>query len=223
MIREDAVEEEARWVLEARHGDRRAFGHLVEHYQRPVYNLAYRMLGTSAEAEDAAQEAFLRAFRALGAYDPERSFSTWLLSIAAHYCIDRLRRRRLDAVSLDALPPWRQPAARIESPERAAARAIEADRIQILLDALPEDYRLVIVLRYWHDLGYEEIAELMQESISAIKSRLHRARRQLAEAITAQPGPDASGRPSADREGEPAGAHSGGISTCRATTTFLTR
>lgn len=221
MIREDALDDEATWIAEARRGDRRAFGRLVEVYQRPVYNLAYRMVG-AAEAEDAAQEAFLRAFKALGAYDVERKFSTWLLSITAHHCIDRLRRRRHDALSLDALPPWRQPAARMESPESVAARALEADRIQLLLELLPEDYRLVIVLRYWHDLGYAEIAELTAESVPAIKSRLHRARRQLAEALEAAPGPRAPGLPTAEPEGTPAGIRTGGVSACRATTTFAT-
>jgi RNA polymerase sigma-70 factor (ECF subfamily) len=217
MIREDDVEEEAALAVAARDGDPRAFGQLVERFQRPVFNLAYRMLGTAVEAEDAAQEAFVRAHRALGGYDAERPFSTWLLSIAAHHCIDRLRRRRNEAISLDALPPWRQPAAPNESPESVAVRADEADRIQVLLEGLPADYRLVIVLRYWHDFGYAEIAELTEESVPAIKSRLHRARRQLGEALTAEPGPSAPGRRPADR---PAAASlpTGGVSACRAMT-----
>ena len=71
-------------------GDQQAFAQLVEEYQRPVYNLTYRMLGNAGEAEDAAQEAFLRAYQHLDRYDIDRSFKTWLLSIASNYCIDRI-------------------------------------------------------------------------------------------------------------------------------------
>jgi RNA polymerase sigma-70 factor (ECF subfamily) len=155
----------------------------VEHYQRPVYSLAFRMLGNGHDAEDAAQEAFVRAYRSLGAYDPARPFGTWLLSITAHHCIDRLRRRRMTEVSLDELPPWRPVVAEADDPARGVERTERAERIQRLLAALPEDYRLVIVLRYWHELGYAEIARMIDDTESAVKSRLHRARRQLAELL----------------------------------------
>ncbi len=177
--------DEQAWVTAARGGDRRAFEALVERYQRPVYNLALRMLGRAEDAEDAGQEVFLRAYRALPAYDSARPFSTWLLSIAAHHCIDRIRRRRMHEVSLDALPPWRQLAAPAVDPEDHAVADDHARRVRALLQLLPEDYRLVVVLRYWHDFGYSEIAALTGESESAIKSRLHRARRQLAEHVAA--------------------------------------
>ena len=89
---------EVKWVREARTGDAAAFSKLVEAYQTPVYNLAYRMLGNAAEAEDAAQETFIRAYTRLNTYDPDRKFSSWLLAIASHYCIDVLRRRRIQTL-----------------------------------------------------------------------------------------------------------------------------
>ena len=82
------MNKEIAWVDAAVAGDTRAFDRLVERYQKPVFSLAFRMLGNRDEAEDAAQEAFLKAYRALGSYDRRRSFSTWLLSITAHHCID---------------------------------------------------------------------------------------------------------------------------------------
>jgi len=87
-------DQEIIWLEKARRGDREAFGRLVEAYQGPVYNLAYRMLGNAAEAEDAAQETFVRMYTRLHTYRPEHKLSSWVLSIASHYCIDRLRRRR---------------------------------------------------------------------------------------------------------------------------------
>jgi RNA polymerase sigma-70 factor (ECF subfamily) len=175
------------WVTRARAGDQEAFAALVERYSRPVYSLCLRMLGSATDAEDAAQESFVRAFQALHRYDQSRPFATWLLSIASHHCIDRLRRRRLAEVSLDSLPPWRWLPGVTIDPEEAAGRAIESDRIGRLLLGLPDDYRLVVVLRYWHDLGYAEIAEILGESEAAVKSRLHRARRLLAAGLDSRP------------------------------------
>lgn len=199
----------------ARDGDHAAFAVLVETYQRPVFNLAYRMLGDPSAAEDASQEAFLRCYRSLAGYDPARPFSTWILSITAHHCIDTLRRKRMKEVSMDDLPPWRQPAAESADPLQNVQRAQQAATIRRLLEALPGDYRLVVVLRYWHDLGYAEIAEITGESQSAIKSRLHRARRRMAELIETDSRPTAPGLASgAEPSGSATSAHIGGMSLC---------
>jgi RNA polymerase sigma-70 factor, ECF subfamily len=177
-------QEEQVWLEQARQGDRVAFGRLVEAYQGPVYNLAYRMLGNSGEAEEAAQEAFIRAFTRLHTYDPGRKFSTWMLSITSNYCIDLIRKRRATLLSLEEpLPP--HPALmsdRAESPEAQTVNNEREALVQSLLATLPEDYREAVVLRYWYDLSYEEIAEMTDTTVSAIKSRLFRARRQMAEA-----------------------------------------
>ena len=93
--------EEMAWVLQAQKGDDEAFTNLVGMYQKPVYNLCYRMLGEPEAAEDAAQETFLKAYQNLARYDADRSFATWLLSIAAHHCIDRLRRKKFSSFSID--------------------------------------------------------------------------------------------------------------------------
>lgn len=177
-------EEEQAWLEAAREGDKEAFGRLIEAYQGPVYNLAYRMLGNRGEAEEAAQEAFIRAYTKLDSYDPTRKFSTWMLSIASNYCIDLLRKRRALLLSLDQpLPP--HPALmsdRADGPESQAVDSEREEMVQSLLQTLPEDYRQSVVLFYWYDLSYQEIAEVMDTTVSAIKSRLFRARRQLAEA-----------------------------------------
>ena len=173
--------DEAEWIRRAREGDQVAFGHLVTAYQTAVYNLAYRMLGDAGEAEDAAQETFLRAYVHLQSYDPRRSFRTWLLSIASHYCIDRLRRRRITWLSLEdeiASPGHlTQPG---PDPEAAVIRREREEQIQRLLAALSPTDRAAITLRYWYDCSYEEIAEMLSLTVSAVKSRLHRARRALA-------------------------------------------
>lgn len=177
-------EQEALWLQQAMKGDRDAFGRLIEAYQGPVYNLAYRMLSNVGEAEEAAQEAFIRAFTRLDSYDPAHKFSTWMLSITSNYCIDIIRKRRAILLSIDEpLPP--HPALmseREKGPEGQALHHEQEVLVQRLLQTLPEEYRQAVVLRYWYDLSYEEIAEMMDTSVSAIKSRLFRARRDLAEA-----------------------------------------
>ncbi len=159
-------------------GDERAFAELVTRYQTAVYNLAYRMLSDAGEAEDAAQEVFLRIYRRLATYDTEHRFSTWVLSIASHYCIDLLRRKRPWLVPLENISNWMR--ARTRGPEAAALAVEQQDTVRSLLAKLPEHYRLVLLLRYWHDLGYEEIAQVVDLPVSTIKARLHRARNALA-------------------------------------------
>jgi RNA polymerase sigma-70 factor (ECF subfamily) len=188
------TDEEKLWIAHARQGDDQAFSQLVEAYQRPVFNVCYRMLGDPAEAEDAAQETFIRAYTRLDSYDPQRKFSSWLLSIASHYCIDRLRRRRFNLVSWDDLPPWRWLPDSDPQPEEIALRHEAQRHAQTLLNKLPSDYRAAVVLRYWHDLSYEEIAEALDSTLAAIKSRLFRARQMMAEAAVEAEAKSVSGQ-----------------------------
>jgi RNA polymerase sigma-70 factor (ECF subfamily) len=163
-------------------GDPRAFTYIVEQFQRPVYNLCYRMLGSAQDAEDAAQETFLRVYKAMHRYDRKRSFSSWLLSIAAHYCIDQLRKRRLNTVSVEELP---YPVLPDNSPgmEASLSSKEDRDRIRLVLDTLDPVDRAAIILYYWYDYSYKEICETLSLSMSAVKSRMHRARRAMAKRI----------------------------------------
>lgn len=174
------TEQEQVWVLRACRGDQEAFTRLVEAYQLPVYNLAYRMLGGQAEAEDATQETFLRAYTRLDSYDPSRKFSSWILSIASHYCVDRLRRRHGLSASTDDEEMYHWIPDDHPKPEEQALEHEQRDQIHHTLSQLPPQYRLVIILRYWHDMPYDEIAQLTQTTESAVKSRLHRARAMMA-------------------------------------------
>ncbi len=174
-------EHEQIWVDQARAGDAEAFSRLVEAFQRPVFNLAYRMLGNAPEAEDAAQETFLRAYAKLHQYDPDRKFSTWILSIANNHCIDRLRKRRAILISIDDNPVLQNLEGDSVRPDSAALKREEAQELQQLIDKLAPDYRTPLVLRYWQEYSYQEIADTMQISLSAVKTRLFRARQQMAQ------------------------------------------
>jgi RNA polymerase sigma-70 factor (ECF subfamily) len=171
---------EALWLDQALKGNSSAFSQLVESYQKPVYNLCYRMLGNAEDAEDASQETFLRAYKALRRYDRRRSFSTWLLSIAAHYCIDQIRKRRMRIVSIEDLPVP-------DLPDRAPGLEATVDlkeqqrRVRTLLETLDPTDRAAVIMYYWYDFSYREISQTLSLTESAIKSRLHRARRAMAQ------------------------------------------
>jgi len=175
------VDEEKTWILQAKNGSDDAFTYIVETYQTPVYNLCYRMLGHPQAAEDAAQETFLRAYQHLHRYDIKRSFATWLLSIAAHYCIDRLRKKKLPVFSVDEDEEYtfKIPDAHALHPESEAVNGEHRERIHALIGTLDATDRAAIVMRYWYEFSEKEIAEALNLTVSAVKSRLHRARKKL--------------------------------------------
>lgn len=173
---------EPQWIARAQQGDQTAFSQLVTVYQKPVFNVCYRMLGNRGDAEDAAQEAFIRAYLKLETYDAARKFSSWLFSIATHYCIDRLRKQRMKLVSWDDLPPWRWiPDKEAKQPEVALVEDENTLELHALLNTLPPDYRAAVVLKYFHEMSYDEIAESLDTTVSAIKSKLFRARKMMAQ------------------------------------------
>ena len=171
---------EAECLKLAQKGDQKAFSQIVETYQNPVYNMCYRMLGNSQAAEDAAQETFWRAYKNLNRYDDKRPFPTWLLSIAAHYCIDQQRRKRLPSIDIDEIIEYsaEDPT---PNPESVAIISEFSEDVQRQLAQLSEGDRAVLILRYWHEFSEGEICETLNISKSAVKSRLHRARQHMAE------------------------------------------
>lgn len=184
---------EAECLALAKQGNQEAFTEIVEIYQNPVYNLCYRMLGNPQAAEDAAQETFWRAYSNLRRYDPERPFATWLLSIAAHYCIDQQRRKRLPTMDLDEIIEFsaEDPA---PNPEKAVIENEFSEEVQKQLAGLNENDRAVLVLRYFYEFSEEEICQTLSITKSAAKSRLHRARQHMADQWT-----EAQGSPSTER------------------------
>ena len=178
-------------IQRARQGDDAAFAGLVQAYQSQVFNLAYRMLRHRQEAEDAAQETFLRAFRQLSTFRADQRFSAWLLAIAAHYCVDQLRRRRFLWLSLEDVPIIGSLVSHEPDPESAALAAEQRDEVSRLLACLPTRYRLVTILRYTYDLPTSEIAAIVGSSEGAVKTQLCRARDMLAAEIRRQAPADA--------------------------------
>lgn len=174
--------DDAEILRRCRAGDERAYRELVDRYRRQVYSMALRMLRREEDAEDVAQETFIRVFRALDRYDPARPFAAWLFTIAARLSIDHIRRRRQTPLSLFQRDAETQEERTIDvvdpgpGPEELTSQGEEERRAQSLIDSLPPHYRIVVMMRHQQDLSYEEIAEALRLPLGTVKARIHRAR-----------------------------------------------
>lgn len=161
-------------------GDSEAFGALYERFRGDVVRLCARLLADPAEAEDALSEVFLRVREALASYDTSRAFRPWLLSVAAHHCIDRLRRRALEGrLFRSADLETTGLAAEGASPLRATLGQEERRGLSRALDRLDARYRAPLVLRYYAELSYAEIAEALAIETGQVGVLLHRAKDRL--------------------------------------------
>lgn len=166
-------EEEKRWVERCRAGDREAFRPLVERYHARVFRLTLRIAGERAAAQDLTQEAFLKAYAALTRYDAARPFSSWLFRIAVNLCIDRRRRSR-EVATPELEPPH------LVDPTDALAQDETRRAVQAALGRLSEKYRVVLILKDVEGMDYQSIAEVLGDSVPALKIRVLRGREQLA-------------------------------------------
>ncbi|MCR3922497.1 MAG: sigma-70 family RNA polymerase sigma factor [Firmicutes bacterium] len=179
-------EDEKLLVSHCQTGDLRAYDELMQRYEKKVYALCFRMVGDRDDAADLAQEAFLKAFRALPSFKGEASFSTWLFRIVTNTCLDERRKRKNNSsVSLDK--PWPTEEGELlrevldNTPGPLAVtlqRELQAE-IRSLLNKLSPAQRAVIVMRDLEGFSYEEMATILQVNMGTIKSRLNRARQQL--------------------------------------------
>ncbi len=172
---------DAELVARARQGDEAAFERLVLRHQRYAFNMAYRVLDDYAEAEDATQEAFVRAWRGLPGFRREAKFTTWLYRIVHNLCLNRLPRLRRELLQTEPLEevlanPDPAPPDRFDAQERMAF-------LHAQLERLPEKYRLVLTLRYLQDFSYAEIAAALDLPMGTVKTHIHRARRLLTERL----------------------------------------
>ena len=178
------MELEAELIKRSKNGDVDAFERLISPYQKKILNFAYRMLASREDAEDAAQEVFVKAYKALGSFDAESGFSTWLYKIASNTCLDELRRRKrrgddksisINRESEDGeyeLPLHDE----TNSPYLSAQKKEAHKALASAIEQLGEEHRAVVVMRDINGLSYEEIARITDSAVGTVKSRLCRAR-----------------------------------------------
>ena len=178
-------------MLRVKRGDRAAFTELVDKYQQPVMNLVYRTLHDEAEAEDLAQTVFLQVYKSAQRYESRAKFSTWLFTIARNLCLNEIRRRsRHPAESIEEAHAEHEDQPRQQYEDKSQIAPPEkllhgelAQKIEEALAGLPENQRTAILLCRQDELSYEEIAEILDCSLSATKSLIHRGRETLKEKL----------------------------------------
>ncbi len=185
------MDPDAALMLRVKDGDLQAFEALVQKYQHPIVNVSYRMLHDLDEAEDLAQNVFLRVFQSAGRYKVSAKFSTWIFTIARHLCLNEIRRRgRHPAQSLESSQsqdpeqaPRQYPDGKTPSPPQAFLHRELEQKIQQALESLPGKQRLALALCQQDELSYEQIARVLGCSLPAAKSLIHRGRETLKEKL----------------------------------------
>jgi len=178
-------EEDIQLVARARSGDERAFRALLEKYERAVFSICLRMVRNRDEATDLSQESFIKVFGSLDRYNPAFAFSSWLFKITSNLCIDHLRKRRITTTPMDEPIDGeqgeiqRQYASPGPAPDETFSRNEKMQKLDAGIAALPEHYRIMLVLRHQEDMSYEEIANSLSIPLGTVKARIHRAREML--------------------------------------------
>ena len=179
---ETVVKKRIKQVLK---GDQNAFGEIVELYKDKVFQLSFRMLGNRHEAEDIAQEAFIRAYVNIQSFNMNLKFSTWLYRIATNLCIDRIRKKKpdyyLDAevAGTEGLTMYSHIPSDTALPEDDVESLELQESIQKEISKLPDKYRSVIVLKYIEEMSLNEISEILDIPLGTVKTRIHRGREAL--------------------------------------------
>lgn len=181
--------EDVTLAVKAQKGDNEAFAELVDRFQTRIFSFCYQFFREREIATDMAQETFVRAFRYLNKYDPKRKFSTWIYSIAKNICIDekrkmdRNRTMSLESVSSSSvIDP--EPGQHLKDPSQIFQHLEDKLFLEEAIGELPEKYRAVIILCYFQELPYQEIAEILGLSLNLVKVRIFRAKKQLLDIIT---------------------------------------
>ena len=165
-------------VKECLDGNQEAFAELLARYKRLIYSVAYKFTKDSDEVNDMAQEAFIKIYRSLSKYDSQYKFSTWSVKVATNICLDHVRRKKINSVSLDEIANF---TGRNNSPEEYYLRKEHSQALKSAIDRLPEIYRVPILLYHQNGMSYKEIAEKLDKPMSIIKNRIFRARNTLRE------------------------------------------
>jgi RNA polymerase sigma factor (sigma-70 family) len=169
-------------VLRAKEGDQKAYADLMQRYKDSIYFMALKMVNNKEDAMDLTVETFAKAFEKLDKYQPEFAFSTWLFRVGTNNCIDFIRKKKLNTQSINGMVDDEGDERPLQirsdalNPEEVSMKKEQTQTLKVLIDSLPARYRNLIVLRYFDELSYEEIAEQLDLPLGTVKAQLFRAR-----------------------------------------------
>jgi RNA polymerase sigma factor (sigma-70 family) len=169
-------------VIRAKDGDQKAYAELMQRYKDSIYFMALKMVNNKDDAMDLTVETFGKAFENIEKYKPDFAFSTWLFRIATNNCIDFIRKKRLNVVSLQSISEEDKDEKQLQiasdslNPEQTSIKKQESEKLKSIVDQLPQRYRTLIILRYYDEQSYEEIAQQLDLPLGTVKAQLFRAR-----------------------------------------------
>lgn len=168
------MEEELKWIEEVLNGNKESYAHIINKYKNPLYGTILRMTKNPHDAQDLVQEAFIKVYERLDQYETTGSFSSWLYRVVINHCMDQFRKKRLKKNEIDEefIQDDRHP-------EVIFLKQEKSRQLERLIGLLPEDERMIILLRYGHELSYVEISEIVNCPLSTVRNKLHRAKKKM--------------------------------------------
>lgn len=179
------MEEELQWIKEVLSGNKQAFGNIINRYKNPLYATILRMTRNNQDAQDLVQEAFIKIYHQLEKYDKKGSFSSWMYRVAINHCMDEFRKKRYQMKQTELGADL---AVNERHPEVIYLKKENSRQLERLIETLPEDERLIILLRYVNELSYDEISELVDTPMSTVRNKLHRAKKKMRDTVKREGG-----------------------------------
>ncbi|MEK4023186.1 sigma-70 family RNA polymerase sigma factor [Mammaliicoccus sciuri] len=179
------MEEDLQWVREVLAGNKQAYAHIINKYKNPLYATILRMTRNPQDAQDFVQDAFLKVYHQLGKYKETGSFSSWLYRVAINHCMDEFRKKRYHSTQVEL---GEEQVIDSNHPEVVFLKKEKHRQLERLLATLPEDERLIMLLRYANELSYDEISELTDVPLSTVRNKLHRAKKKMRDTVKREGG-----------------------------------
>ncbi len=168
------MEEEQEWIREVLSGNKQAYGQIIDKYKNPLYGTILRMTRNPHDAQDLVQEAFIKVYEQLDKYKATGSFSSWFYRVAINHCMDQFRKKRHKQSDIDT-----EVIQDNRHPEVLFLKREKSRQLERLIATLPEDERMIILLRYGQELSYQEISDVLHLSLSDVRNKLHRAKKKM--------------------------------------------
>lgn len=179
------MEEEQQWIQEVLAGNKQAYAHIINKYKNQLYATILRMTRNPHDAGDLVQEAFIKVYEQLGKYDGKGSFSSWLYRVSFNHCMDEFRKKRYQMRQVEINEELMEDP---RHPEVIFLKNEKSRHLERLISSLPDDERMIILLRYVNELSYDEISELAEVPISTVRNKLHRAKKKMRETVKREGG-----------------------------------
>ncbi|HYK73860.1 MAG TPA: RNA polymerase sigma factor [Pseudoneobacillus sp.] len=179
------MQEEMQWIGEVLSGNKQAYAHIINKYKNPLYATILRMTKHPQDAQDLVQEAFIKVYHQLEKYDGSGEFAGWIYRVTINHCMDEFRKKRYQMKQVELTD---EKLDNPNHPEVVFLKKEKSRQLEKLVSTLPEDERIIILLRYVNELSYDEISEMVDTPISNVRNKLHRAKKKMRDTVKREGG-----------------------------------